>query len=250
MENLKNDDKARRLVISDIHGCNLTFKKLLTKIELSKNDDLYLLGDYIDRGPDSAGVIDTIIDLKSSGFKVYTLIGNHEHNILQAFKEYDRGTFVHFVSKINKSGSLLEADGAIKAKYLEFLSSLNDYYFDLNNCLLVHAGFNFKHAHPFEDKISMIEQRRTIPDKSILGDKYIVHGHNVTYMKDIVSAIQLREQVIPLDNGCVYSGKHKIYDTAQTGQLCCLNVDSFELIIQSNIEHTSEHKLPDKNLDK
>ncbi len=40
-------------VIPDIHGCLLTFKALLKNIKLKKDDRLFLLGDYIDRGPDS-----------------------------------------------------------------------------------------------------------------------------------------------------------------------------------------------------
>ena len=49
-----------KYAISDIHGCLKTFKALLTKLDFSKQDELYLLGDYIDRGPDSKGVIDYI----------------------------------------------------------------------------------------------------------------------------------------------------------------------------------------------
>jgi len=49
-----------RFTISDIHGCAETFKKLLNRISFSKEDVLYLSGDYIDRGPDSKGVIDHI----------------------------------------------------------------------------------------------------------------------------------------------------------------------------------------------
>jgi len=50
----------KKFAISDIHGCAKTFKALLKKINFSKEDELYLLGDYIDRGPDSKGVIDYI----------------------------------------------------------------------------------------------------------------------------------------------------------------------------------------------
>jgi serine/threonine protein phosphatase 1 len=60
----------RRFAISDIHGCVQTFQDLLLSIKLSEEDELYLLGDYIDRGPDSQGVLDTIFDLRDAGFKV------------------------------------------------------------------------------------------------------------------------------------------------------------------------------------
>ena len=48
--------------ISDIHGCSQTFNELLNKISFSTNDTLYLLGDYIDRGPGSIQTIDKIIE--------------------------------------------------------------------------------------------------------------------------------------------------------------------------------------------
>jgi len=56
---------ARHFAISDIHGCVKTFKKLVIDIiNLSKEDKLYLLGDYINKGPDSKGVIDFIFTLQ------------------------------------------------------------------------------------------------------------------------------------------------------------------------------------------
>ena len=42
-----------KYAISDIHGCLKSFQALLEKIDLKKEDELFLLGDYIDRGPDS-----------------------------------------------------------------------------------------------------------------------------------------------------------------------------------------------------
>ena len=76
----------KQYAIGDIHGCSKTFKELLDKIGLIEGDELYLLGDYIDRGPDSKGVIDTIFELREKGFKVICLRGNHESMLLDALK--------------------------------------------------------------------------------------------------------------------------------------------------------------------
>ena len=52
-------------IIPDIHGCVLTLKTLIeNQIEPDKNDQLIFIGDYIDRGPDSKGVIDYIMNLE------------------------------------------------------------------------------------------------------------------------------------------------------------------------------------------
>ena len=58
----------RRWVIPDIHGCINTLKQLIeTGIMPTKEDELYFLGDYIDRGPDGRGVIDYIMSMQSQG---------------------------------------------------------------------------------------------------------------------------------------------------------------------------------------
>jgi len=59
---------ARVFIIGDIHGCCKTCKKLiLEKINIQKSDKIYCLGDYVDRGPDSKGVIDFILQLRKKG---------------------------------------------------------------------------------------------------------------------------------------------------------------------------------------
>ncbi|MEO6813790.1 MAG: metallophosphoesterase, partial [Ginsengibacter sp.] len=66
----------RVFAIGDIHGCIHTFKKLLLdKIKVDKSDKIYCLGDYIDRGHDSKGVIDFILQLRSEGYEIHTIRG-------------------------------------------------------------------------------------------------------------------------------------------------------------------------------
>ncbi len=61
----------RTIAIADIHGCCRTFRRLLFDVvRLTKSDTLYLLGDMIDRGPDSKGVIVTILELQADGYDV------------------------------------------------------------------------------------------------------------------------------------------------------------------------------------
>jgi len=79
----------KKYVISDIHGCAKTFKALVDRISFSREDELYLLGDYIDRGPDSKGVIDHIWDLLETGYTVHCLTGNHEQMFLHAIDARD-----------------------------------------------------------------------------------------------------------------------------------------------------------------
>ena len=75
---------GRRLAISDIHGCNTSFNSLLEKIKLTLNDQLFLLGDFINRGGDSLGVIKTVRKLQDDGYHVYFLRGNHNFYLVHA----------------------------------------------------------------------------------------------------------------------------------------------------------------------
>ena len=64
---------SKRWIIPDIHGCLRTVKALLENTLLvTKHDQLYFLGDYIDRGPDGKGVIDYLMHLQKEEYNVQT----------------------------------------------------------------------------------------------------------------------------------------------------------------------------------
>ena len=55
--------EKRHIIIGDVHGCNHELNSLINKIELTVADKLYFIGDLIDKGPDSFGVIQTVYNL-------------------------------------------------------------------------------------------------------------------------------------------------------------------------------------------
>lgn len=61
--------------VSDVHGCYTQFQHLLDKISLTGDDDLYILGDVIDRGPKSPEMLAWCLDAPPN---VHVLLGNHE----------------------------------------------------------------------------------------------------------------------------------------------------------------------------
>lgn len=198
---------SREIAISDIHGCYKTFRELVeNKVQLTTDDRLYLLGDYIDRGPDSKAVIDYILTLQKSGFTVKCLLGNHEQLLLKAATDYS------YLRIFRSSGGkqTLNSYGLTMSElryhqHFEFFRNL-DYYFELDNYLLVHAGFNFQISAPFLDTYSMLWIRNwhhTI-DKSFLNGKTIVHGHTPIQKNDIIEMKRnINEtQVLDIDAGC------------------------------------------------
>ncbi|MDY7022420.1 MAG: metallophosphoesterase family protein [Cyanobacteriota bacterium] len=74
----------RTLAIGDIHGCSIAFDTLMEAIQLKPTDRLITLGDYIDRGPDARGIIDSLIGLHDRGQLIAALRGNHEIMMLEA----------------------------------------------------------------------------------------------------------------------------------------------------------------------
>lgn len=75
----------RTLAIGDIHGCSVALKSLVEILGISENDSLITLGDLVDRGPDSKGVIDCLIDLDRR-CRLISLRGNHEILLLSTLE--------------------------------------------------------------------------------------------------------------------------------------------------------------------
>ena len=218
---------GNRYVISDIHGCLKTLEKLVSRINLKKEDQLFLLGDYIDRGPDSVGVLDYIIDLQEK-FQVYSLRGNHEESLLR-LEEADVTIDKEFYVMNEKTFELFDFEFELKEKYFNFLDNL-PYFFVLEKHILVHAGLDFHSYDPYLnlDKMLWIRDMRYNPLQAM--NKTIVHGHTPFELPDIQRSIKQDKKVIPLDNGCVYH-KEKL-----GGNLLCYNLGTKELIIQKNID--------------
>lgn len=75
----------RTIAIGDIHGCSAALRALIAAIAPTTQDTLVTLGDYVDRGPDSRGVIDDLLALETQ-FRVVPLLGNHEIMMLEALQ--------------------------------------------------------------------------------------------------------------------------------------------------------------------
>ena len=200
----------RKIVISDIHGCNQTFNKVLSSVQVEKKDQLLLLGDYIDRGPDSKGVLDTIMHLQEQGFNVKCLMGNHEKMFLDALHN-DSETDYQFWYR-NGGKETLESFKTqeikdVTSKYVDFIESLFRFHED-ENFIYVHAGLDMRAGDPYSQKEAMLwirEWYRHI-DKQWLANRVIIHGHTVEERVLIQKSLENLDQipVVNIDNGCYY----------------------------------------------
>ena len=74
---------SRTIAIGDIHGCSIALTALIEAISPRPDDIIVPLSDYVDRGIDSKGVLDQLIDL-STRFKLMPILGNHDQMMLHA----------------------------------------------------------------------------------------------------------------------------------------------------------------------
>lgn len=228
----------KRYVIGDIHGCFKTFEKLLSeKIRLTETDELYLLGDYIDRGPRNKEVLDYIIDLKNKDFQIYPLRGNHEQYLVRDYEFSQLRINNHKLRDLISSKDLINEKGGIDERYMQFVKGL-PFYYELEDFILVHAGLNFDLSNPLEDEESMMYVRGFKYEAEKIGRKGLIHGHTPIKIQEIQRDVESYGEhgVINLDNGCAMKYTKNIAETENYGFLCCLELNSMELIIQKNID--------------
>jgi serine/threonine protein phosphatase 1 len=230
----------RRIVIGDIHGCLRTFRQLLEdRIQLSYDDSVYLVGDLIDRGPDSKGVMDYVMALSEQNYRVKTIRGNHEEMMLTSVtgdRYMDNWIYngaeacLHSFGIDMFSSPYRELPAMIPVRYRDFAGT-TEYFMELEDVFIVHAGFNFRLADPFTDTNSMIWSRDMLYNREKAGGKKIIHGHTPVSLDMICKAVSdENSRLINLDGGCVY----KAY--SGLGNLVGIDLDSLELFIQKNID--------------
>lgn len=208
--------------ISDIHGCKITFEKLLQKIRISKKDELFLLGDYVDRGPDSRGVLDFIFQLQSDGFSVICLMGNHEEMLLQsAYDPEMRDMWQRNGGRETLQNFGAKSPAEIPQKYRDWMQNLPR-YFEFENYLLVHAGLDFRLQNPLSDPGSLIWIRDWYDrmDYDWLAGRKIVHGHTPRARSFIEQqCVEFsKNQVLDIDVGCAWHMR------AGMGLLCAFDL--------------------------
>jgi serine/threonine protein phosphatase 1 len=191
------------IAIGDIHGCLHTLKALWKKLE-DHSDVLHLfIGDYIDRGPDSKGVVDFLIEKKDER-KCLFLRGNHEQMLLDALEKGDSYNWM-----LNGGESTLKSYGEdvrvneISEEHINFYKETLLYY-ESDNYFFVHAG-----APPHQT----LEQSKSDPkahqfflwgrDHLNVSDtpweKTVVFGHTPR------SSPIKKNKMIGIDTGCVYN---------------------------------------------
>lgn len=217
-----------RYAIGDIHGGAKTLRALLGRLGLRRGDRLYLLGDLIDRGPDSQGVLDTILNLREGGFDVRPIRGNHEDMLLRNLSGDHDAWSPHWLEQfgeptLNSFG--IRNLSELPDRYLNLLKSLPLLALE-NDYLFVHAGLAFNTADPIHDSHQqiMLWHESGVPDRNRNGGRIAVTGHTFRPLHQIEAS--LRTDRIFLDNGA-FTGL-----VPELGNLVSLDLERKKLIVQ------------------
>ena len=214
-------DGVRVYAIGDIHGCVVQLECLLALID----DDcrgsqsfkhLIFLGDLVDRGPDSAAVVERLANGALPGDRHSFLMGNHEEAMLSVWEGHGDviAGWLRFggmqtlesygVSRaeVYNLGMDLPARmrEVIPARHMDFIAAFEDHV-TVGNYLFVHAGI--KPGVPLQDQDQA--DLRWIREE-FLSDDETNHGFRVVHGHTISDAPELRSNRIGIDTGCYKSG--------------------------------------------
>ena len=243
MQQQEQPTPRRTLVIGDIHGCMTAFNKLLDFIKLQPDDLLITLGDYIDRGPDSKGVIDRLLQLQKS-HNLVSLRGNHELMMLKWWQTTEAGqdwwnnggnkTVASYTSDFDTliemevfcqmgKAALFTPEQMAKLKdifpieHIHFIEFGCCYWYETKNYIFVHGMVDPSLEMPQQDPTNLVWQRFSRGHDAGIrigphcSGKKIVCGHTPQFLG------------LPVDIGhavCIDTGPFM-----NDGWLTCLDID-------------------------
>ena len=140
---------SRKLVLGDLHGGLKALVQLLGRIDLSPDDELIFLGDYVDGWSDSAETVSYLIELAKQNSCVF-IRGNHDdlaHKWLETGEMNDKWLEHGGQSTLDAYRKFSDDD---KDRHRQFFSEMVNYYKDRQDRLFVHAGFTNLHGPEYE----------------------------------------------------------------------------------------------------
>ena len=215
------------IAIGDIHGCVHTLGKLIGAIAPRSSDRLVFLGDYVDRGPDSCGVIDKLLELAETHDCTF-LRGNHDAYLLD-WCETGRSEdwFLYGGWPTLQSYARPDWPPVIPQEHVEFLRR-TQLYLDTPDYFLVHGGLlpdiSVAQNKELGDPEVFMFCRKHLTALHLCWEKCVVFGHTPV-AEPIVS-----EKMIAVDTGCVYP------DRPGLGVLTAIRLPELQLIQVPNCE--------------
>jgi serine/threonine protein phosphatase 1 len=204
----------RTLVIGDIHGCSTALDALLAVVAPQSDDLLITLGDYVDRGPDSRGVLDRHIPLFDAG-QLIPLRGNHEQMMVQARDHYERRMWLACGGKqtLDSYGHWAsdEEYDRVPDRHWRFLEQDCLDWYETATHIFVHASIYPDYPMADQPAYMLLWEKLDGPVAHHSG-KVLICGHTRQFSGE------------PLDLGCTLCIDTGVYDSQ--GWLTCLHVET------------------------
>lgn len=210
--------KSRTIIISDIHGCIDEFDEMLRTVSYSKNHDrVILLGDLVDRGPDSLAVVQ-----KARKMNLECVMGNHDLKILKWHN--NRGTKADVYDRNDFYAKLTDED-------INYIFHMPTYIKLEENFIAVHAGLKPGIPVSMQSKEDLTSLRYTDSERRFIslkkiakagkeasgahfwtefwfGPESIAYGHNVHSMTTpLIEEVATGVFCYGLDTGCCFGGR-------------------------------------------
>lgn len=193
-------------VIPDIHGMSSLLQKALNVIYKSnESGKIIFLGDYIDRGPDNLGVINTVMHPPEK-WEFVCLMGNHEDMFLEAYRNespfYDI-TAAYDLAGIHRGSDIENIHSKIDLEIVDWMQRLKHFHIEDKN-VFVHAYYDDQFL-PEEQSLQTLLWRRMYdsePYENFRQGYYLTHGHTPRSYGPIKSQNRLN-----LDCGAVFDNR-------------------------------------------
>ena len=208
---------GRTIAIGDIHGCSLALDAILAAIAPAADDTLVTLGDYVDRGPDSKGVIDRLLAVAQT-CRLVPILGNHEEMLLAVVEHLmppDDWLRCGGQATVESYGESAPGVPALPPEHERFLRGCLS-YFETDADILLHA--NYDPQRPIDEQelftIRWRSLRDSIPAARHCSGKRVIVGHTPTRSGEIFDLGYL----VGIDTCCYGGGWLTALDLA-SGQL-------------------------------
>ena len=173
---------SRTLVLGDIHGCLTALEAILSAVDAGPGDTLVVLGDMIDRGPDSFGVIEKLLSFKTVG-NLVSLRGNHEIMMIQAMNTGNDEAWI-------RSGgySTLKSFGhrgkgpwreTVPSDFELFLRNDCVDYWESDEFVMTHAGLEAGLPLSDQPESTLFWSRLETAPLAHFSGKISIHGHSI-----------------------------------------------------------------------
>jgi serine/threonine protein phosphatase 1 len=206
-------------IVSDIHGEYDKFIEMLKLIQFNPFDEMYILGDVVDRGGESIKLLQYIMNQSN----MHMLLGNHEEMMLGWIKHNDYGLFHCWLNNGGQStySQFYALPKDQQESIIQYLSKLPLYKI-IDSYILVHAGIEteIKNFMFNQDKEFMLWAREEFINQNNTSDYTIIFGHTPTgfMSNNRPMKIWYDNKKVGIDCGACFEG----------GQLGCLRLDDMK----------------------